>query len=107
MMLSGRALSLALLAWSLVRVIAKLLFTRQPPGLVRFQENYGSEGLQPIRPEERAQLERFSRCIACGRCDVGEAERMAASGGEYPGLMQMVLASTRNIPDFDAAARSF
>ncbi|MFX5126519.1 hypothetical protein ABTC57_18885, partial [Acinetobacter baumannii] len=43
----------------------------------------------------------------CGRCDVGESERVAASKGAYPGLMQIVLASSRSMPDFDAAAIAF
>jgi len=105
--LSGRALALVLLAWSLVKVLVRLLFTRERPGLEQFHENYGSEGLTSISVEERDALERFSRCTACGRCDFGEAERIEASEGEYPGLMQLVLASTRSMPDFDAAARAF
>jgi hypothetical protein len=105
--LSGRALAFALLGWSLVKVVAKNLFTKPEPGLVLFHRKYGSEGLHAIDADERAGLERFGRCIACGRCDVGEAERIAASRGEYPGLMQLVLASTRNMPDFDAALRGF
>ena len=84
-----------------------MLFTKQEPGLVRFHANYDSEGLSAFAKEERDALERFSKCIACGRCDVGEGERIAASGGAYPGLMQLVLASTRSMPDFDAAERAF
>ncbi len=105
--LSGRALALWLLAWSLLRVVLKRLFTQQTPGLRQFHDNYGTEGLAPIDRDEREQMERFSRCIACGRCDVGEAERIAASEGAYPGLMQLTLASTRSMPDYDAAARGF
>ncbi len=104
---SGRALALAVLGWAFVRVIAKLLFTRQPPGLQQFHANYGSEGLSAIDLDEREALQRFSRCMACGLCDVGEAERMRKSNGAYPGLMQLVLASTRSMPDYDAAARGF
>lgn len=105
-MLSGRALALVLLAWSLLRVLLRFL-TRQPPGIVLFHRNYGSERLLAISRPERASLAQFSRCIACGRCDLGEAERITASGGAYPGLMQLVLASSRSMPDFDAAARGF
>ena len=105
-MLSGRALALVLLAWSFFKVLLGYL-KRQLPGLVRFHRNYGSEGLLAIRRSERASMVRFSRCIACGRCDCGEAERIIASGGAYPGLMQLVLASSRSMPDFDAAARGF
>lgn len=106
-MLSGRALAVALLGWSLVRVVAKLLFTKQQPGLQLFVDNYGAEGLGSIDRDEREAMERFSRCIACGRCDVGEADRIQASRGAYPGLMQLVLASSRSMPDYDAAAIGF
>lgn len=105
--LSGRALALFLLAWSLLKVLLKRAFTQQTPGLTQFHQNYGTEGLAPIDRAEREQMARFSRCIACGRCDIGEAERVVASGGAYPGLMQLTLASTRSMPDYDAAARGF
>lgn len=105
--LSGLALAAALLVWSLLKVVFRTLFTKPPPGLEVFHDNYGTEGLAPIGRDERHALARFSRCIACGRCDVGEGERVAASDGEYPGLMQLVLASTRSMPDYDAAARGF
>jgi hypothetical protein len=32
---------------------------------------------------------------------------MARSGGVYAGVMDLMLASSRNMPDFDAAVRSF
>ena len=32
---------------------------------------------------------------------------MRSSRGAYPGLMALVLASSRSMPDFDAAARGF
>ena len=103
MVLSGRALALAVLARSLLQVtLAKLFGART--GLALFHENYDADRLPPVDAAERAELHRFSRCIACGRCDVGEAGRMAASGGAYPGLMAVVLASSRSMPDFDAAA---
>lgn len=104
--LSGRALALVLLAWSLLRVLAGYL-RKQQPGMVRFERNYGAERLAAITPAERRWLVQFSRCVACGRCDVGEAERVLSSGGAYPGLMQLVVASSRSMPDFDAAAQGF
>lgn len=105
--LSGRALAAWLLGTSLVRVIVRLLFTKQAPGLEEFHENYGEDGLLAVTEEERQTMTRYSGCIACGRCDVGESERMAESEGQYPGLMQLVLASTRSMPDYDAAAKGF
>lgn len=101
-MLSGRALALALLAWSLVKVLFARMRGRKT-GLALFHDNYDADRLPPLSAGERAQLASFSRCIACGRCDVGEAARIAASRGAYPGLMAVVLGSTRSMPDFDAA----
>jgi len=100
--LTGRALSLAVLALSLIKVIIARAFG-VPTGLALFRENYDEDRLPPVEPEEREQMTRFSHCIACGRCDVGEGERMTASRGAYPGLMAVVLASTRSMPDYDAA----
>ena len=106
MVLSGRALALAVLAWSLFKTTLNRAFgTRN--GLPLFHDNYDADRLPPLDPAERAELVSFSRCIACGRCDLGEAERMAASKGAYPGLMALVLASSRSMPDFDAAAIAF
>ncbi|WP_437311466.1 hypothetical protein [Sorangium sp. So ce388] len=102
-MLSGRALALAVLAWSFLKVVVRRLFDG-PSGLALFHENYDADRLPSLSPAERAALPGFSRCIACGRCDLGEAERIAASRGAYPGLMTVVLASSRSMPDFDAAA---
>ncbi|MDI3287557.1 hypothetical protein [Polyangium sp. 15x6] len=104
-MLSGRALALVVLAWSLIKVLVGRLFGRKT-GLPLFHENYDADGLPALDPSERERVASFSRCIACGRCDVGEADRIAASAGEYPGLMTIVLSSSRSMPDYDAAARS-
>lgn len=101
--LSGRALALAMLARSLLKVIVDRLFGART-GLALFHDNYDADRLPPVDAAERAEMIRFSRCVACGRCDVGEADRIARSGGAYPGLMAVVLASTRSMPDFDAAA---
>jgi hypothetical protein len=101
--LSGRALALAVLARSLLAVTVDRLFGAKT-GLPLFHENYDADRLPPLDAAERAELTRFSRCIACGRCDIGEADRIARSGGAYPGLMAVVLASSRSMPDFDAAA---
>jgi hypothetical protein len=100
--LSGRALALAVLARSLLKVTVDKLFGARS-GISLFRENYDADRLPPVDAAERTELPAFSRCIACGRCDVGEAERMAASRGAYPGLMAVVLASSRSMPDFDAA----
>jgi hypothetical protein len=102
LVLSGRALALAVLAWSLIKVAIDRLFGAKT-GLALFYENYEADRLAPVDAAERGRMASFSRCIACGRCDLGEAERIGASRGQYPGLMAIVLASSRSMPDFDAA----
>ncbi len=104
-MLSGRVLALVVLAWSLIKVLVHRLFG-QKTGLPLFHENYDADGLPALDAAEREVMPRFERCIACGRCDIGEAERIASSGGRYAGLMPIVLASTRNMPDYDAAVEA-
>lgn len=103
---SGRALALIVLAVGLVRVLFLRMFGALT-GLGLFQKNYGPDRLTAVTPRDRARIPTFSRCFACGRCDLGEGERMRASNGAYPGLMQLVLASSRSMPDYDAAARGF
>ena len=96
-----------ILAWALVKTLLWPLFgTRR--GLSAFQQSYEKkEGLLAIDAGERKTLRTFSRCVACGRCNVGEASRVIASKGAYAGVMDLVLASSRSMPDFAAAARSF
>ena len=105
-MISGRVLALVVLARSLVKVLIGRLFGRKT-GLPLFHENYDADGLPALEAAEREQMPQFERCIACGRCDIGEGERIAASRGRYAGLMPIVLASTRNMPDYEAAVEAF
>jgi hypothetical protein len=99
---SGRVLAAVILAWSLLKVLFARAFSRKS-GLPLFHENYDADRLPPVDAAERAAMPGFSRCIACGRCDLGEADRIARSNGAYPGLMTVVLASSRSMPDYDAA----
>lgn len=96
--------------WILGFALVKSLFARlvgRPTGISLFAENYREDRLPPITNVERADLPTFSNCIQCARCDVGEGRRIARSRGAFPGLMRLVLASSRSMPDFDAAAKAF
>jgi succinate dehydrogenase/fumarate reductase-like Fe-S protein len=102
----GRLHALVLLTWALVRsLLAPLLGTRR--GLAEFRSSYAPDRLPPLTPDERRGLPELTGCIACGLCNVGEGDRIARSGGVYAGVMDLMLASSRNMPDFDAAVRSF
>jgi len=102
----GRAHALLILAWALLRsLVAPLLGARR--GLSDFRLSYAADRLPPVSTEERAVLLRASACLACGLCDVGEGAAMARSGGAYTGVMDLMLASSRSMPDYDAAVRSF
>lgn len=102
---SGRALAGLVLAVALVRVLIHRAFGAVT-GLTLFRKNYGPDRLPPVDPDERLAMPSFSSCFACGRCDIGEGERIRASNGAYPGMMRFVLASSRSMPDYDAAERA-
>jgi succinate dehydrogenase/fumarate reductase-like Fe-S protein len=98
----GRLHAILMLAWALLR---SLLGPRR--GLEAFRRSYAADRLPPLTPDERRGLPQLSGCIACGLCDVGEGARIARSKGTYAGVMDLMLATSRNMPDFDAAVRSF
>ncbi|MFO7180856.1 MAG: hypothetical protein DIU78_019300 [Pseudomonadota bacterium] len=103
----GRLKALALLTFALIVTVLRRWIGRRRDGIAAFRANYDADGLPPVSDEERKVMPGFQRCIACGLCDRGEAERIAASGGAYRGIMPLVLAASRSMPDFRAAAYSF
>lgn len=94
-----------LLTVALLKSLVRRLFGKAG-GIEAFRANYDADGLPPVSAEERAELPTFSRCIACGICDRGESERIAASGGAYRGVMPLMLSASRSMPEFRAAAYS-
>jgi hypothetical protein len=101
---SGRVKALLLLFLAVVKTLFGRAFESKGDGIARFRENYDADGLPPVTPEERQGFAAFERCIACGLCDRGEATRIARSGGAYRGIMGLVIAGSRSIPEFRAAA---
>jgi hypothetical protein len=102
----GRLHALFILAWAFLRTVLVNVFGGRR-GLSDLQRSYAPDRLPPVTPDERRELPLLGGCIACGICDVGEAAAMARSGGQYRGVMDLMLASSRSMPDYDAAARSF
>jgi hypothetical protein len=103
----GRLRALLLLAFALLRTLWRRARGERRPGLERFRENYAEDGLTSLSAEDRGQMGDFGRCIACGRCDRDDGPRIVSSGGQFQGTMSLVLAASRSMPDFAAAARSF
>jgi len=104
---SGRVKALFLLGLALLKTLLLRVFSRGGHGIAKFRENYDADGLPPVTPEERAGMNDFQRCVACGLCDRGEAARIARSGGAYRGVMALVVAGSRSMPEFRAAAYGF
>jgi succinate dehydrogenase/fumarate reductase-like Fe-S protein len=102
----GRLHALLILAWALVRSLLAPLFGARR-GLADFRRSYAADRLPPVTPDERRILPELSGCIACGLCNAGEGAQIARSSGRYAGVMDLMLASSRSMPDYDAAARSF
>lgn len=102
-----RLKAILLLAWALIRTVIRLTFRKRADGIALFRKNYDADRLPPVTPGEREDLLEFGRCIACGLCDRGEAARIAASRGRYHGVMPLMLAASRSMPDFHAAQLAF
>ncbi len=98
--------ALIILAWALVRSLVAPLFGARR-GLAEFRASYAPDRLPTVAPDERRMLAKMGACIACGLCDVGEGARAATSAGAYAGTMDLMLASSRSMPDYDATVRSF
>jgi hypothetical protein len=107
LIVSGRLKALLLLALAFIKTLLLRPFTASQNGVALFRDNYDADGLPPVTPDERAGMTAFQRCVTCGLCDRGEGERMARSGGAYRGVMALVVAGSRSMPDFRAAAYGF
>lgn len=103
----GRVKALVLLAFALLRTLWRRAFGRHIVGLERFRANYAEDGLNPVSETERLEMLGFGRCIACGRCNRGDEPHVIESRGQFRGSMGLVLAASRSMPDYRAAARSF
>ena len=103
--MSGRLKALGLLLLALLKTLLRRVVG--PRGIAAFHANYQADALAAVSAEERELMRAFGGCIACGLCDRGEAPRIARSGGAYPGVMGLVLAGSRSMPDYRAAAHGF
>jgi hypothetical protein len=105
--LSHRIKAVVLLALAVVRTFFRRLFGGAKGGIRAFREHYAPDGLAPVTPSQREAMNGFGGCIACGLCDRGERARIERSDGAYRGVMELILAASRSMPDFGAAAMGF
>ena len=98
--------AIVILAWSLLRSVIGNLFN-QRLGVADFRTHYAPDRLPPVASSERKKLPLFGGCIACGICDLGAGVRADEAHGEFVGTMDLMLASSRSMPDYDAASISF
>jgi hypothetical protein len=105
--MSGRLKALLLLALALLRTLWRITWHRRIDGLAQFRINYAEDGLTALTDTDRREMRNFGRCIACGRCDRGDGARILSSRGQFKGTMGLVLAASRSMPDYRAAARGF
>jgi succinate dehydrogenase/fumarate reductase-like Fe-S protein len=103
----GRLKALVLLAWALVRTLWRRAWHRHVDGLGQFRQNYARDGLTALLPGDREAMAEFGRCIACGRCERDDAAKIIESKGRFRGTMGLVLAASRSMPDYRAAALGF
>jgi hypothetical protein len=103
--MKGRPLALVLLGWSLLLTLFRRVLPARP-ALQQFYSQYGNEGLLPVTPSEHSLLTLSYHCTACGKCDLGEQERISNSKVAYRGLMATVLGGTRSLPDYPAVSLS-
>jgi hypothetical protein len=99
--------ALLLLALAVLRTFVRRLFGGKKGGIRAFREHYSADGLAPLTPAQSEVSRGFGGCIACGLCDRGERARIAGSDGAYNGVMQLILAASRSMPDYGAAALGF
>jgi hypothetical protein len=91
--LSHRIKAVLLLTLAVVRTFFRRLFGGKKGGIRAFRAHYAPDGLSPVTKEQRAAMRGFGGCIACGLCDRG--------------VMELILAASRSMPDFGAAAMGF
>lgn len=103
----ARLKALVLLAFALLRTLWRRLLHPDIDGLARFNENYAEDGLTSLTARQRDEMRDFGRCIACGRCDAGDAPQVRDGRGHFRSTMGLVLAASRSMPDFRAAALGF
>ena len=93
--------SLARLGYYFFARLIRRLFVRER-GREKFLAAYAADRLAPLSSDEREALSSFSRCIACGACDVAFDKYAEVPRADLRGPSELPLALSRSLPDHDA-----
>jgi len=96
------------LGWHFALHIIELIFRflgKKAPGMAKFRENYGAEGLSPLSRANRENLFLLSGCIGCGLCRM-TLNLHPAAGATLSDPESLSICLTRSLPDVQAARDS-
>ena len=96
------------LGWHFALHIIQLILRflgKKAPGIDRFRENYGAEGLAPLSRANRENLFLLSGCIGCGLCRM-TLNLHPAAGALLSDPESLSLCLVRSLPDVQAARDS-
>jgi len=88
------------LGYHAIKTVARRLFGRRR-GLEAFHESYREDRLPALTPEERALLDAFDGCIACGLCDTLARPPERSDPAGLPGPSALPNSVSRHPPDYD------
>ncbi len=101
----GRLKAYSMLAVAFVlTLVSRWLRLGRRFGLSAYRRNYAADRLGLMGADDTELFVAAGRCIACGRCEEGDSAIRNRHSGSYPGLMTLVLCSTRATPDAREAA---
>ena len=99
-----RLRAIALLGWHfLLHWLRKLFFVYRRGGIARFRENYDPDHLLPVGEQDRAMLDRWQRCTACGLCEAVCAAAAPVARHGAAGPMLLMTAGSRDLSEHRVA----
>jgi len=97
------------LGWHFALHILELIFRflgKKAPGMDKFRENYGAEGLSPLSRANRENLFLLSGCIGCGLCRM-TLNLHPPAGAPLSDPESLSICLVRSLSDTRAARDSF
>lgn len=88
-----------------VQPLRRLRHLGGPSGEARFLAQYGSEGLVPTSPADRAMLSAAARCVGCGLCDELGGRLGAGARASFDGPSLVPLQYARSTTELRSARR--